>query len=43
MFIVYNNKNFDNKDFLFESDCAQDLRFIDKIYTHIVDIIILII
>ena len=41
--IIYNNKNFNNKDFLFKSNCAQNLRLIDKIFIHIVNITILII
>ena len=43
VFIVYNNTIFINKDFLFKSDCAQNLKFIDEIFAHIVNVIILII
>ena len=43
MFIAYNSKNFDNNFFLFKSNCVQNLRSIDEIFAHIVDVIILII
>ena len=43
IFIAYNDIILKNRDFLFESDCAQDFEFINEILIYIINFIILII